>query len=247
MKRHLFASAAMVALFATTPNAFAIQEHHEEPTGQQTVVGQPSAGQTGQDQGWMAPGATGTVAMPMMALVPGVQAPGGGCMVPMMPMMGQGGMAMMGAMMPMMGQGGMSATGQGMAVVTPGSPPAMSAMGARSTGLGRGIDRIEGRIAFLRAEIGITDVQGPSWDAFAQAVRNAAAHIAASGTPTNGTGSPVNVTQVLENQDAALDARLQDVKALHSTLAGLYEVLSEDQKKTAEDLIPLVIGTVIAG
>lgn len=165
----------------------------------------------------------------------------------MVPMMGQGGMGMMGAMMPMMGQGGMDTTGLALSMMTPDSQPTTPTMGAQGMGLGGGVDRIEGRIAFLRAEIGITEFQTPVWDAFAQAVRSAATHIGAPSTPMASTGGPVTLAQSLEAQDAALGARLGDVKALRSTLAQLYETLSDAQRKAAEDLIPLIVGAVITG
>jgi uncharacterized small protein (DUF1192 family) len=263
MRQFLLASATVMAVVATGQSAHAVQEHHLGSTGQEAVAEQPEAGQFDQSRVWFAQGAAGASAAPMMMMAPGLQGPGGGCMMPMMPMMGQGGvgmmpmmgqggMGMMGAMMPMMGQAGMGQagmgmTGQGMTTMTPGAPQAMSAMSAQGMGLIGGVDRIEGRIAFLRAEIGITDAQGPAWDAFAQAVRSAAAHVGASNMPMNGADGPVTLAQGLEAQDVTLSARLDDVKALRSSLAQLYETLSDDQRKAAEDLIPIVVGAVVAG
>lgn len=199
------------------------------------------AGQPGQTQEGIAPDAAGAGVTPMLVLAQGVQPPGGGCMVPMMSMMGPVGMGMMGSMMPMMGQGGAAAPGQGMAASS------QPAMGAPGMVLGSGVDRIEGRIAFLRAEIGITDVQTPAWDVFAQAVRSAATHEVAPSMPMGGAGGAVTLGQGLEAQDAALSARLDDVRALRSSLAQLYDALSDEQRKAADDLIPIIVGAVIAG
>lgn len=248
MTRHLLASAIAVALVAIAPHAFAVQEHHAQPAGQPAVVAQPAVGQPGQTQEGIAPNAAGANATPMLVLAQGVQTPGGGCMLPMMSMMGQDGMGMMGSMMSMMGQGGTAAPGQGMAAMAAGSQPAMGAQGmGMGMGIGPGVDRIEGRIAFLRAEIGITDAQGPAWGAFAQAVRSAAAHVVAPSMPMGGAGGAVTLGQGLEAQDLALSARLDDVKSLRSSLAQLYDVLSDEQRNAAEDLIPIIVGAVITG
>lgn len=244
MRRFLLASAAAMAVVATSQSAHAVQQHHIGSTEQEAVVEQPEADQFDRSRVWIAQGAAGATAGPMTMLAPGLQGRGGGCM---MPMMGQGGMGMMGAMMPTMGQAVMDMTGQGMTMMTPGAPPAMNVTSAPGMGLIGGVDRIEGRIAFLRAEIGITDAQGPAWDAFAQAVRSAAAHVGASNMPMNGADGPMTLAQGLEAQDVALSARLDDVKALRSSLAQLYETLSDDQRKAAEDLIPIVVGAAVAG
>lgn len=236
MRRFLMASAAAVVVLTAGPGAYAVQQHHTGSTTEGAVEGQSSSGQAVPSQGLTAQGAASGAAAPTMVVVPGIQAPGGGCM---MPMMGQVGMGMMGATMPMMSQG--------MPMMTAGVQPPMSAMGVQGMGIGGGVDRIEGRIAFLRAEIGITDTQGPAWDAFAQAVRSAAIHVGAPNMPMNSAGGPVTLAQGLEAQDVALGARLDDVKALRSTLAQLYEILSDDQRRAAEDLIPMVIGAIVAG
>ena len=46
-------------------------------------------------------------------------------------------------------------------------------MGMAGPGMGgmATIDHIEGRIAFLRTELKITDAQASAWDAFAEALR----------------------------------------------------------------------------
>ena len=86
---------------------------------------------------------------------PGTSAPQGG----------MGGMPMMGMMkgmmsnMPMMNMMNMMETMQAAKMMGPG-------MGGMAT-----IDRVEGRIAFLRAELKITDAQAGAWNTFADALR----------------------------------------------------------------------------
>jgi hypothetical protein len=83
--------------------------------------------------------------------------------------------------------------GQGMgsgAVVLPGTqqPSAqqhgmMGQQGGMGMGMGMGgmpFEHVEGRIAFLKAELKITDAQAPQWNAFAETLRsNAMSHRAA--------------------------------------------------------------------
>src|SRR5262245_16666894 len=140
-------------------------------------------------------------------------------MMPMMNMMGQGGMPMMG----MMGQGGMDMMG---AMPMVGMP--MSDMGAH----------LEGRIAFLRAELAITDTQTPQWEAFAQALRDSAAKLKQLQPAVSQSASgPTGFVDRVERQEQWLTARLEGLKAIKTAFLPLESVLSEDQKKVAETLL----------
>jgi hypothetical protein len=105
--------------------------------------------QAGQQPGGAMPGGMGQGMMGQGMMGPGMMGQGG--MMPMMGMMGHGG-AGMGPGMGMGAMGGPSATGA----------PAM-------------VERIEGRIAFVRAELKITEAQLPAWNAFAGALQANAA------------------------------------------------------------------------
>jgi hypothetical protein len=136
-------------------------------------------------------------------------------MMPMMGMMGPGGMPMMG----MMGPGAMPMWDIG--------------------------EHLEGRIAFLRAELGITETQAPKWGVFVQALRDSASKLkqvqAAAMQPAAGS---IGYLQRAELQEQWLGARLEAVKAVKTAFAGLRAVLSEEQKKTAEALLaqPVCLG-----
>ena len=151
-------------------------------------------------------------------------------MMPMMNMMGQQPAGM--PMMNMMGQGGMGMMGPS-AVPMAGMP--MQDMGAH----------LEGRIAFLRAELGITEAQAPQWEAFARALRDNAAKVkqAQAAAPQTAT-EPVSFLQRADLQEQWLAARLEGLKAIKVAFAPLQAVLSEDQKKTAEALLtrPVCLG-----
>lgn len=117
----------------------------------------------------------------------------------------------------------------------------MQRMGMMGGGMAA-IDRIEGRIAFLRAELKITDAQADAWNGFAEALRVNAKKLAearASMMPKPGDKqSPAsNFSVRLDLQEQWLIARLDGLRAMKSAFAKLNEVLSDDQKKTASDLL----------
>jgi LTXXQ motif family protein len=149
---------------------------------------------------------------------PPVNMPTTEMMMPMVTMMGQQRSGM--PMMDMMGQGGMGMMGQ----------DAMPMMDMEN--------HVEGRIAFLRAELGITGEQTAKWDAFAQSFRDGAARMAQ--TPASAhqvaTGS-ADLLQRMEQEEQRLATRLEAFKAIRSAYAKLQGVLSGDQKKTAEALL----------
>lgn len=133
-------------------------------------------------------------------------------------------------------QGCMGMMGGGM-----GNMPMMGMMGRGVGGMAT-IDRVEGRIAFLRAEFKITDAQAEAWNGFAEALRANAkklAEVRASMMPRPGNGQPPasDLTARLDLQEQWLTARLDGTKAMKSAFAKLNEVLSDDQKKTAGDLL----------
>ena len=109
------------------------------------------------------------------------------------------------------------------------------------------IDRIEGRIAFLRAELNITEAQASAWNAFADAMRTNAkklAEVRASMMARLDAGQQQAPTMAerLDQQERSLLARLEGTRALKSAVANLYGTLSEDQKKTANELLAPQMG-----
>ena len=116
----------------------------------------------------------------------------------------------------------------------------MGMMGRGTDGMAT-IDRIEGRIAFLRAELKITDAQADAWNGFADALRTNArklAEVRATTMPKPGDGPPASTLSArLDQQEQWLGARLDGTRAMKSAFAKLNEFLSDDQKKTANDLL----------
>jgi hypothetical protein len=124
---------------------------------------------------------------------------------------------MPGSMMGMMGQGMMPIMGMG--------------------------EHVEGRIAFLKAELKITDAQLPQWNSFADALRaNAKRMSEMRNTTTQGgmmgqDGTSLSAPDRLDRMEKMMTAMLDALKATKSALGPLYAVLSDEQKKTADQLI----------
>jgi len=103
---------------------------------------------------------------------------------------------------------------------------------------------IEGRIAFLKTEIGITDSQAPLWNAFADALRGiakvkadlGAAHKGAHGKLEDDSKAP-SLADRLAHHETALTARLSAVKTLRDGYGKLHEKLTNSQKTTADTLV----------
>ncbi|UZE46948.1 Spy/CpxP family protein refolding chaperone [Rhodopseudomonas sp. P2A-2r] len=121
----------------------------------------------------------------------------------------------------------------------------MKSAGQSMEMMGRGmvaIDHVEGRIAFLRTEINITDAQAGAWNGFADALRvnaNKLAEVRASMmSGMDGAQAPVaTLADRLDLQEKWLLARLDGTRTMKSAFAKLNEILSDDQKKAADDLL----------
>ena len=122
----------------------------------------------------------------------------------------------------------------------------MSMMGGGPAGMAT-IDRIEGRIAFLRTELKITDAQTNAWNSFADALRTNAKKLGEVRTSMMShmgaaQQQPPALTERLNLQEQWLIARLEETRAMKSVFTNLYAVLTEDQRKTANELLGLHMG-----
>ena len=126
----------------------------------------------------------------------------------------------------------------------------MQRMGMMGSGMGgmATIDRVEGRIAFLRAELKVTDAQAGAWNGFADALRANAKKLAEvrGSMASSGDGSNSSLTARLNLQEQWLTARLDGLRAMKSAFATLNETLSDDQKKTAGELLAPHLGMSMA-
>jgi hypothetical protein len=102
-------------------------------------------------------------------------------------------------------------------------------------------ERVEGRIAFLKTELGITDAQLPQWNAFADALRNSAKRMHMAMDNMQG-GMPMNLPAKLDAMTAMMTARLDALKTTAAATKSLYSVLTDAQKKTADELVMSPMG-----
>jgi hypothetical protein len=104
------------------------------------------------------------------------------------------------------------------------------------------LERVEGRLAFMKAELKISDAQTTAWNGFAEAVRTAAKqHNERMKAIFAGEDRSKPLPDRVEAQEQLMSARLEQIKLIKASLKSLYAVLSEDQKKEADDIgIPMV-------
>jgi hypothetical protein len=121
-----------------------------------------------------------------------------------------------------------------------GGMPMMNMMGMSGSGMDT-IDRIEGRIAFLRTELKITDAQAGAWNTFADALRTNAQKLGSVRASMMGQGpgqrQPSTLADHLDLQERWLLARLEGIRAIKPAFANLYATFSDDQKKTADEIL----------
>jgi hypothetical protein len=95
----------------------------------------------------------------------------------------------------------------------------------------------EGRIAFLKAELAITDAQKGAWDAYASALaKNLQGMQAMRQTMAKVMEAKTSVER-LDAHIAAMDARLASLKEVKPALAALYVALGDEQKKKADQIL----------
>jgi hypothetical protein len=116
----------------------------------------------------------------------------------------------------------------------------------RQSGDGMGmdtIDHIEGRVAFLRTELKITEAQQPAWNAFADALRaNAKTLGEMRGSMMSQQGAGAGLVEKLAFQEKWLAARLEGTRAMKSALTNLVSTFSDEQRKTADELLAPQMG-----
>lgn len=99
-------------------------------------------------------------------------------------------------------------------------------------------ERIEGRMAFLRTELKITDAQQPLGTPSPRRSANAPAMAGMQGTMMSAQGAtPQTLPQRIEGQERGLGARLDALRQLKAAPQPLYAALDETQKRTADQLL----------
>jgi len=100
------------------------------------------------------------------------------------------------------------------------------------------VDYLDGRLAFVKAELKITSQQTPLWDKFAETVRANAKTINERRRPffdRSYWSEPL--PQRLDQQEKVMTANLDALRQTSAAVKPLYAALDEAQKKTADSLL----------
>ena len=88
-------------------------------------------------------------------------------------------------------------------------------------------NHIEGRLAYINAELKITEAQGSLWNAYAAAARDNANAMRAHCTTMMSKRS-ANLPDRLEQHEQLMAVQLDAVRAMNKSLKPLYAALSDD-------------------
>jgi hypothetical protein len=102
---------------------------------------------------------------------------------------------------------------------------------------GMPFEHVEGRLAFLKAELKITPAQEPQWNKFADAFRSVAKSAQGMHQQMMGSSGTATAPQRLDAYEKMLTVRLDAVRTVRSAFDPLYAALSDEQKKTADELV----------
>jgi hypothetical protein len=101
-------------------------------------------------------------------------------------------------------------------------------------------ERLEGRIAFLKAELQIGDKQAADWNNVADALRSSRQHLL-DARKMLAMDDRLGSADRLEHYERHLSERLEALKAARVAFTRLYASLNESQKQTADTiLLPLI-------
>ncbi len=97
---------------------------------------------------------------------------------------------------------------------------------------------IDGRLAYVKAELKITDAQESVWNSYAAAARDSANTMVARCMTmmSRHSGSTVSLPDRLDQNEQLMAAQLDALRATNKALKPLYAALSESQKQTADQL-----------
>lgn len=122
------------------------------------------------------------------------------------------------------------------APAAPAPMPARRAAQPASAGRARPTDRVEARIGDLHARLKISPAQTPQWDAFAGVMRDNARGMEAAFENRSTGRLKMNAVENMQSYATLADQHAQDLRRLAPAFAGLYNVMSDDQKRNADEV-----------
>lgn len=113
----------------------------------------------------------------------------------------------------------------------------MQPMMAARGGMGMPFEHVEGRIAFLKAELKITDAQMTAWNAFADSMRTDAAAMKTMQEEMMKGAMPATAPERMAFRHKMMSAHLAMMDRSEASVAALYAVLSAEQRKVFDQMM----------
>ena len=96
---------------------------------------------------------------------------------------------------------------------------------------------IEGRLAFLKTELGITETQEEAWYVYADAARSSANSMQQMHDTMMAGDRPTTFPERTERHEKMMSAQIEAQRTLREAALPLYHALDDQQKKIADGLM----------
>lgn len=103
---------------------------------------------------------------------------------------------------------------------------------------------VAGRLAYLKGELNITDVQADAWKAYADAVESRVETMQSMRQSMMRAVQQGNAVERMDARIRAMEAMLESMKTVKPATEKLYSALSDEQKKIADELIGMDCGAM---
>jgi len=113
----------------------------------------------------------------------------------------------------------------------------MRPMMAEHAGMGMPFEHVEGRIAYLKAELKITDAQSAPWNAYADTMRAEATAMKTMRDDMMKDGMPTTALDRMAAQHKMMSARIGILDRSEAAAKTLYASLSEEQRKAFDQMV----------
>lgn len=96
---------------------------------------------------------------------------------------------------------------------------------------------MEGRLAYLKAELGITEAQAEAWNGYVNAVKARASTMQGMHTTMMQAMQSGSAVERMQAHNQAMESMVESLKALIPATEALYKMLSDEQKRKADLLL----------
>jgi hypothetical protein len=99
---------------------------------------------------------------------------------------------------------------------------------------------IDGRLAFLKAELKITDAQKAAWDGYAKALQDNLETMKSMHQLMRTAFDAETPVERLDSRIAAMETRLNALKDMQPALSTLYDALDASQRESADEMLTVM-------